>query len=192
MNAILNIQCDDRAVYDMLSQAKGAVAARETINKVSAAAVAVLMRSHFLTRNARSSRSNYWAKAAEATTHGADASSGWVTTRHPGIAWHRWGGTINAKPGKALAIPLRDDVHGIRPSEKWPDRESAFVYRRRGKAFLAARENGVLCIFYLLVKSVTKGPNADVMPSDANLKVAAYQAVRALLQNHLSRRFRAP
>jgi hypothetical protein len=189
MSSILNINVDDRAVYDMLANARGALAARETINKVSAAAVADRLRTHFLTRNARSSRSNYWSKAAEATTHGADASSGWVRTRHPGVAWHRWGGTISAKPGKAMAIPLRDVVRGIQPSEKWPDRQSAFVYRRHGKAFLAARENGALRIYYLLVKSVSKGPNADVLPSEAQLKVAAALAVRALLYVHLSRRF---
>ena len=183
MSGLIQITFDASSAQAELAKTQGAVVAGRMIHSYIAAAVHVLVRNHLLSRNTRSGTSNYWAKAAEATSYEADDATARVIIRHPGIAWHRWGGTIKAKPGKAIAIPLRTEVKGIWPSEKFPNRGDAFVYRRRGKAFLAAREGTALRIFYLLVKSVTKpAPDPSVLPTDAQISTAAQNAIRALLR----------
>ncbi|MCK9468142.1 MAG: hypothetical protein M0Q49_01885 [Porticoccaceae bacterium] len=181
-----------------LARLRGAVAANTAIHKIMAEAVAKDLRPWFVARNARKSRhttSNYWAKAAEAIHTTATVQSGTVTIRHPGIRWHLEGGTIHAKPGKAMAIPLRDALYGVWPREHFPSREDAFVFRHRGKAFLAARpERGVgqgrgkrqLRILYLLLRSVSKGPDASVLPPKAQMRATANNAVRSFINRAIA------
>lgn len=191
MGSIIQISVDTRGAVEKLSAARGAVRASESVNRVAAEAAGKLVRGWFLSRNTRSQRSNYWSQAAEATFQESDATSARLVIRHPGVRWHRYGGTIRAKPGKSMSIPLRDAVKGVWPSEKWPDRKDAFVWRRRGKAFLAAREGNALRIFYLLVKSVTKAADPSVLPSDAAIAAAASEAIRQLLRRALAGRPRS-
>ena len=122
-------------------------------------------------------------------------SSGRVVVRKEGVAWHRYGGTISAKPGKALAIPQRDEVYGVWPSEQFPNRGDAFVWRRNGKAFLVARKdkgvksgNRTLRILYLLLKSVSKGADTTVLPPSGDMQQTAAGAVAALVRRALARR----
>jgi len=194
MNATsINIDIDARQPIAALARLRGAVAASTAIHKVAAEAVARDLRPWFVARNAQKSRhteSNYWAQVAEAIHTTASTESGTITIRHPGIRWHRYGGTIHAKPGKAMAIPLRDALYGVWPSEYFPSRKDAFVFRHRGKAFLAARpERGVgqgrgkrqLRILYLLLKSVSKGPDESVLPPAAQMQATAAEAVNTFI-----------
>lgn len=197
----INVNIDARQAIEKLAAARGAVGAARAIHDAAANAVALQVRNWFIARNANKSKhtsSQYWAQAAEAVSAEADAASGRVVVRHPGTAWHRYGGTISAKPGKALAIPLRDEVYGVWPSEQFPNRGDAFVWRRNGKAFLVARQDkGVksgkrtLRILYLLLKSVSKGPDTTVLPEAEAMSAAANAAIRQMIRLAIQRRMSA-
>jgi hypothetical protein len=194
----INVTIDAREAIATLAATRGVMEARRAVHDAAANAVAVQVRGWFIARNAAKSKhtsSQYWAQAAEAVSAEADAESGRVIVRHPGTAWHRYGGTIHAKPGKAMAIPLRDEVYGVWPSEQFPNRGDAFVWRRNGKAFLVARQDkGVrsgartLRILYILLKSVSKGADTTVLPSEAEQIEAASAAVRQIIRLALRRR----
>lgn len=183
----ITIEVDSTHWQNVLAELRGVLHARESMHKVAAFSVANLVRNHLLSRNAKSSRSNYWSNAAEATTSEADSDSARVTIRHPGIAWHRFGGTITAKPGKALAIPLRDTEAGVWPSERFPNKGDAFVWRKGGKAFLATRDGKALRILYILLKSVSKSADPSVLPTDAQIRDDASAAIRNLVRSALRR-----
>ncbi len=191
----ISISLDTGDAMALLARVRGAITATTIIHRIAAEAVAKEVRPWFIARNAARSRhtsSNYWAHAAEAIHTSADATAGTVTIRHPGIHWHRHGGTIHAKPGKALAIPLRAALYGVWPSEHFASREDAFVWRKGNKAFLAARpgkgirgttaRRGELRLLYLLLKSVSKGPDPSVLPPEATMQDAAASAVKLYLQ----------
>lgn len=195
----ISVTVDARQAIETLAVARGVLEARRAIHDAAANAVAGQVRSWFIARNAAKSKhtgSQYWAQAAEAISAEADADSGRVVVRKEGVAWHRYGGTISAKPGKALAIPLRDEVYGVRPSEQFPSRADAFVWHSpKGKAFLVARQDkGVksgkrtLRILYLLLKAVSKGPDPTVLPEPDAMTAAANGAVRQLVRRAIQRR----
>lgn len=197
--AEITVNIDAQQAIETLSAARGVMEARRAVHDAAANAVAVQVRNWFIARNDQKSkhtRSQYWAQAAESISAEADADSGRVVVRHPGTAWHRYGGTISAKPGKALAIPLRDEVYGVWPSEFFKSRDDAFVWRSpKGQAFLvAAKDKGVksgkrtLRILYQLLKSVSKEPDTTVLPSEAEYIEAASAAVRQLVRLALRRR----
>lgn len=199
--ADITVNIDARAAIERLAATRGVMQARHAVHDAAANAVAVQVRAWFISRNSQKSkhtRSQYWAQAAEAVSAEADAASGRVVVRHPGTAWHRYGGTISAKPGKALAIPLRDEVYGVWPSEQFPSRADAFVWRRNGKAFLVARQDKAvksgkrtLRILYLLLKSVSKGPDTTVLPEAEAMSAAANAAVRQMIRLAIQRRMSA-
>ena len=71
----------------------------------------------------------------------------------------------------------------------------AWFISRNGKAFLVARQDkGVksgkrtLRILYLLLKSVTKGPDPSVLPEESAMSAAASAAVRRLVALAIKRR----
>lgn len=195
----INVTIDAREAIATLAATRGVMDASRAVHDAAANAVAVQVRGWFITRNAAKSKhtgSQYWAQAAEAVSAEADADSGRVVVRHPGTAWHRYGGTISAKPGKALAIPLRDEVYGVWPSEFFKSRKDAFVWRSpKGKAFLVAAKGGgakrgerTLRILYLLLKSVSKGADTTVLPPSGDMQQTAAGAVAALVRLALRRR----
>jgi hypothetical protein len=187
MPTTFTITIDSSVAQNALASIRGVMGARESINKVVSFSSADLVRNHLLARNSLSVRSNYWSQAAEATTSEFDASSATVRIRHPGIAWHRFGGTITARPGKALAIPLRDTEAGVWPSERFPNKGDAFVWRKGGKAFLATRDGNALRILYILLKSVSKTADPSVLPTDDQIRDNASAAIRNLLRSALRR-----
>jgi len=183
MPTSITVTVDATVASAKLSAIRGTLQARKAIHNAAATAASVLIRRHLLSRNSRSGRSNYWSSAMEATTAESDLESARVIIRHPGIAWHRWGGTINAKPGKALAIPLRDELHGINAKEYLTGKTGAFVYRSKNhKAFLAIRDGKALRILYLLLKSVSKSEDPSVLPADAEISATASAAIRNLVR----------
>ena len=184
----LTIKVDTSGADAALIRARGAIGAKEAIHKVASTAVSILVRGWLFSRNTRSVTSNYWSKAAESTTHESDATSGRVIIRHPGVGWHRYGGTIRAKPGKALAIPLKAAVKGMWPSEAFPNKGDAFICRRNGHVFLAAREGKALRIFYILLKSVSKSADPTVLPDSATIANTASSSIRSFLALQLARR----
>lgn len=197
----IQIAVDSRAAEHLLADARGVMKARETVHKVATSAVGHQVRGWFIDRNARSPSSNYWSRAAEATSAEWDATGGAVVVRHPGVGWHLRGGTIRpsgrispatGKPVTTLAIPLKGrSGEGLWPRERFQDDpEKPFVWRRHGKAFLAIREGKSLRLLYLLVKSVSKAEDPSVLPPVPDMESAAAEAVRLLVRQALRRRMR--
>ena len=197
-NTIVKVDIDASAAIELLAAARGSIGARRDVNDAAANAVAVQVRAWLAARNRARSRhveSQYWAHAAESVSARGLPDAALVVIRHPGVAWHLHGGTIRARPGKALAIPLRDAVYGMRPSELFTSRADAFVYRRRGRAYLAARPdkgvkagNRTLRILYLLLKSVSKPADPSVLPPRDAMAATASAAVSQLFHTTLKRR----
>ena len=150
------------------------------VDKVAARAVLNLCKAHLIRKNLTGSH-EFWGEAAESVRTDFTGVSAKVVIPRQGMHWQRYGGTHTAKPGHAIAINLRDEDDGVWPSEKFgrkgadPD---VFVYRRPSsdKAFLARREGGALRLYYILLKSVSKGPDASVLPSSASTAAAAQKA----------------
>jgi hypothetical protein len=196
-SSIISISADFSAATAELAGVRGEIAANAAVNRVAATAVANLLRRHFINRNQQKSKhtqSNYWSQVAEAVYTESNATAGVVTVMHPGIRWHRYGGTIKPKSGKALAIPLRAALYGVWPSEHFASRKDAFVWRKGGKAFLAARQGkGVtaggrqLRLLYLLVKSVSKRPDPSVLPQPKEMADTATAAVQQFVARAIAR-----
>lgn len=184
-----SITIDSSAATALLANLRGATQARAAIHRVAANAVVIQLRRWFFDRNARSSTSQYWSHAAESTSFTANESGATITTKQPGVLWHRFGGTIRAKPGKALAIPLNKEDHGIWPSEKYPDKSGAFIWHspKTNQAFLAESTDDQIRLVYILLKSVSKSPDASVLPSEDEMRATANAAVSALLQRTIQR-----
>jgi len=184
MPTSITVTVDATAATAKLVELRGVLQARASMHNAAAAQVRVLIWKHLRNRNSRSERSNYWSNAAESTIAESDATSGRVVIRDsPGVAWHRWGGTINAKPGKAMAIPLKDELHGINAKEYFDKHPGAFVYRSKSnKAFLAIRDGKAMRILYLLLKSVSKSEDPSVLPTDDAIRSTASSAIRNLVR----------
>lgn len=147
------------------------------VNQVAARAVLTLCKAHLIRKNTGGNH-KFWGEAAESARAETTPTSAKVVIPRQGMRWQRFGGTHRAKPGGAIAINLRDADDGVWPSEKFgpPGADpSVFVYRRpsSGKAFLARREGGALRLYYILLKSVSKGPDASVLPSHAEIRDTA-------------------
>lgn len=159
-------------------------------------AVGNQLREHFRLRNLRKSGSfgqpsGYWGDVSNAVAVDSNPTLfAEISIAHPGVAMHRYGGIINAKPGKALAIPLRPENKGKWPSERFPTKGDAFVLRKKSgeRAFLATREDdGALRLQYLLTKSVTMRADETVLPSTAEQRETAEAAAAVAVDRFLAR-----
>ena len=134
-------------------------------------------------------RSGYWGHAAESASGEADAGAAWVIVRKEGVGLHLRGGTVKStRPGGKLAIPLRAELAGVNPREKFADRADAFVLASKGRgpsgrAFLAYRENGALRLAYLLLSSVTLDGDPTVLPPADRLAEAAARACASYIRS---------
>ena len=143
---------------------------------------------HLRTRNARPAKpgwpkSNYWEDAASSTQTQIGAAEAVVSIHAPGIRLHLEGGRVNAKPGKAWAIPARPEVAKIWPKE-YSGRDRVFLLVRKaiGKAYLVERQgDGHLRILWRLVKSASHKPDASVLPTSSELSDAAKTAIISTL-----------
>lgn len=133
-------------------------------------------------------RSGYWAHASEAAIGEFDEKAAWVIVRKEGIGLHLRGGTIkSSRHGGKLAIPLRAELAGVNPREKFPDRSGAFVISSKGRgpkgrAFLAYKEGGALRLAYLLLSSVTLHADPTVLPPADRLAEAGRKACLSYLR----------
>ncbi len=127
-------------------------------------------------------RSGYWAHASESALGESDESAAWVTVRKEGVGLHLRGGTVkSSRPGGRLAIPLRPELAGQNPRERFPGRTGAFILSSKGRgpsgrAFLAYKEGGALRLAYLILSSVTLDPDRSVLPPSDALADAARRA----------------
>lgn len=143
------------------------------------------LRAHFLQRESSPNKKgwpkqHFWSRIRRATAlESVDNDRAIIAIADPAFGLKVHGGTVRARPGKALALPLRAAAYGKTP--RGLQIEGLFILRSRiaGRAFLAAREGERLTIYYLLVKQTVHRPDPDALPN--------MEALRADLIAHAER-----
>lgn len=110
-------------------------------------------------------KTHFWAQAAGAVHHTTQGKDAVVTSAKRGVR-QRWkGGTIHAKPGKMLTIPMHPKAHGKRAGEI-----GGLSLIKSGKGvgaqlLLAKTKDGdpEIEVYYLLKSSVYQAPDPDVV-----------------------------
>lgn len=159
------------------------------LGKAMGRGLANALKGHFRARNADSpnklggKRTNFWSRVAQGVQNPVvDTNSVSVTVSHPAIRHKFTGGTIKAKPGKALAIPVHPAAHGKSP--RVFDNLSLLIVGTKKTAVLAKKERGKgrFTTFYVLKKQVTQDKDPRTLPSDAAMLAAAATAGRIFLR----------
>lgn len=154
---------------------------------------------------------NFYAGAARATSYQPAADGVVVSVNHQGIAQRYFGGTIDAKPGSALTIPVNEKAYGRRARELSNLRlvllgprghKTAVLAAIGGTAVLRGRTTATrrprgsvradrldaLTVMYVLVQSVTQKPDPSVLPTNAEIGAAVSTALGDYVQAIIDRR----
>lgn len=119
---------------------------------------------------------HYYAGAARATTHEVRGFAAFIVVDHVGIRQRIEGGLIEAKPGSALTIPVKDsDAEGRRASEF----DDLFaVNRGENRGFLARLDPaGEIEPLFWLRDSVYQYPDPSVLPTEGELMDSMTEAL---------------
>jgi len=150
------------------------------LRKVMAAEAAKTVRQNFakLDQERHGGGSHhYYGQAARSTTWDVRGNDMFVIVDHVGIRQRYFGGTIRAKAGHALTIPVQgSDAEGRRASEF----NDIFVVSREGgkTGFLARLDAaGQLEPLYWLRKSVTQKADPTVLPKEDHLNTRMGEAL---------------
>jgi hypothetical protein len=165
------------------------------VNKTLGIALKKTVKRHFRSRSARpnalgGATTQFWERAADGTRSEADDAGATVSMQVAGysgngnpIAQRLFGGTIFARPGHALAIPVNPDVHGIPAREARRGGNTKLIPFGKGQGnrlgIIVRTRDGKSTgeILYILLSKVTQKPDPTVLPDDETLKTAAYTAV---------------
>lgn len=119
-------------------------------------------------------KQHFWQKRVSDQMQPIEATDTTATLRIASreFAAKLYGATIRPGPGKkALTIPMRGEVYGRRASAN--PVPGLFVYRsKRGKAFLAAEQDGELTLYYRLVREVNQKADKNAMPPEKEIQAA--------------------
>lgn len=198
----LNIALDIKQTLGPELLAKAAALNPRALADQLGAAGARLTKSHLLKLNQErpnalgGRRTNFYAQGARATTWSATDTGATVVVAAQGLAQRFHGGTINAKPGKALSIPADAEAHGRSPREFSDLRLVVFGATGRA-ALVTARSTAIRLgkrgvkavsstferVLYWLVKSVTQRADPSVLPTAQEYSATA----TAHLSRYLSR-----
>jgi len=143
----------------------------------------------------RSRRSQFYARASEATNYRLTTNGVTVSITQQGIAQRFFGGWIFPVNSDWLTIPARDEAYGRRAREF---SNLTFIILAQGGAALisfepvAKKKKGELragtshdtgTVFFWLKKSVYQNPDPTVLPPDDKITDPALQAVAKYLEN---------
>ena len=167
---------------------------------VAGRAVQQTLRGHFAKLNQRPDRkgwakSGFWSdiRGSVVQIPLTAAGLGWskeyglrVQVNDPRFALKVFGGIVKPKTSKALALPLKAEFKGLRPST-WGKDRFVFIANKKGVrvGWLAERKknpDGSLRLAYRLVKQTEHSAQADAMPSAESVEKAALAAVAAFVE----------
>lgn len=163
--------------------------------KVAGNAVANRVKSHFRARNQEPNKegwakSGFWAQIRDSVQLLDDTSNGAIVQiNDPRINLKFYGGTVTAKRGKALAIPLHEEFKGILPST-FPRDRFFFLPDKDGNnvGILAeALGDNKIRAAYLLRKSTTHQPDPEALPPMADLMSEAMKAMQRFFERELKK-----
>ncbi|MBK8477450.1 MAG: hypothetical protein IPL39_14450 [Opitutaceae bacterium] len=134
-------------------------------------------------------RQHFWARMAKRTALVAGqttADRAVVTIADPAIQMKVHGGTIVAKQAKFLAIPMRREAYGVRPSaHTMPG--IFFIRSKRAGAFLARMEGKSLRVYWRLVARVTMRPDPRALPPRDQVSAELFRTAEAFVARSLGR-----
>jgi hypothetical protein len=167
--------------------------------------------SHFTTlppnKNFPAQTTSFWQRAGESTTHPIVEGQNVVrvSVTEVGARYQYLGGTITKKD-KMLTIPAREEAYGKRATQfsnlkvvrlgvgpsgtpilALVEKDSQAISYRKRKGALAVQRGSITggLVMYWLVNSVSKGPNANVLPTDDELRGAFSSGIRAYVNGRL-------
>ena len=189
--AFLSYQVKDEATPALKRAVRALGPSREKNVALGKRAETVLRR-HFLEKGKQpnkhgwSPRSFFWTRRVRNSTafRGATTTQATVGIAEPGFVTHAEGRTIYPREKKFLAIPMRSEAYGIRPSSGLI--AGLFVLRRREKnrVYLAKREesSGALRIFYRLLRKVTVPRDPTALPSEQTMGSALVRELTSFVR----------
>lgn len=165
------------------------IANRKGLHEVLGRSVEGTLRDHFVRRDREGNKKgwpsqHFWGnRILNATSFaGATESGATIVIADRAFAAKVNGAHIVPKEAKALAIPLRAQVYGVRPRSGLIP--GLFVWKSpKGNVFLAAKDSDgkALRIFWLLVSSANIPADANVLPTDATVFAGMQEAINDYL-----------
>lgn len=134
-------------------------------------------------------RQHFWARMAKRTAlldAQTTAERAVVTVADPAIQMKIHGGTIVAKQAKFLAIPMRREAYGVRPSARTIP-GIFFIRSKRKGAFLARMEGQALRVYWRLVARVTMRPDPQALPPRSQVSADLFRTAEAFVARSLGR-----
>jgi len=200
MSLGLHIAIDDQISTPLIRA--GQYARKPEMRKVMGRGVANDLRQHFSKLDQErpnemgGRRTHFWGQARRSVQNPVllDADTVSVSINQVGVAQRYYGGDIYAQPGKALSLPARAEAYGKRPGEFTDlhievfkehdlaalvqnDQTSLSIRKKKGGGRTVKRgEEQGGGVFFWLVKRVTQDGDPSVLPTDAELRLAAYNA----------------
>jgi len=198
MSLALSIRLDRDSVRPALQSLRAALGP-ERLHAAIGTEVKRLIQSHLLTLGTNKRgwpTTNFWARAAKATSDESDARSATVSINQIGVRQRYYGGTITPTRRRFLTIPISPEAYGKTASD-FPNsflittKKGAYIVQRgesisaagnvvksRGRGFAAKRVVAALEFLFKLSRGVTQEPDPNVLPSEEAITAAALTAVR--------------
>ena len=160
--------------------------------RVGGNAVMNKLKSHFRQRNQEPnkegwSKSGFWAQIRDSLQLLDEGNGVIIQINDPRFNLKFYGGTVTAKRGQALAIPLHEEFKGILPST-FPRDKFFFLPSKDGQnvGILAeALGDNKIRLAYLLRKSTQHKPDAEALPPMAELQEEAIKAMERFFLREL-------
>ena len=177
---MLSIKLNKDEVTPHLRKLLKQTKANGPLGRVLGRAAGNVLKAHFRARNSKQSnklggkRTNFWSRVAQSVqTAKMERAKIVVPINHPAINQKVFGGTIRARKGKNISIPIHKDAHGKSPRVF---SNLIFAISSRGNKLLGAKVAGVMIWYYVLKKSVTQSADPDALPTDAEVGKAMEKA----------------
>lgn len=186
----------ERISGDPASAARLAAAlAPARLNTVIGGAAEVAIRGHFFALNGQrpnrlgGTRTQWWRRAGELTSHTVVEDGAVVSVAQRGVRLHLLGGEVRPGPGKEwVTIPAAAESHGLPPARF---NDLRFVPLGPKLAALVRKDQGTAKgelppVLYWLKRSVTRDPDATVLPSDETMSAAITRAADSFIRRRLA------
>lgn len=187
----IGISVDIQDQVTPLIERLGAVGKSQALKKEVAQTGERLFQDHFRrleSERHRTGGTNFYGRAALATTGKATSDGATVSINQRGIAQRVFGGIIRPKEKKALAIPVHPDAYGKRAADPaWGD-TLQFIpgNEERGVSIgiLVRKQQAddFGTVMYVLRGFVKQDPDPTVLPRDEQVAETAIDTVRRFLE----------
>lgn len=157
-----------------------------------------VLHKHFLRRDAEGNakgwvRSHFWNREVKRSTayQGATDSEATVSIASRQFAQRLYGGTIRAKGGRFLALPLTNQAKAKGSPGEWTakgDGKLEFFKSKSGGRFLFPGKGQSHRASYVLVKSVTQKPDPRALPRRTDIQTAIDDEGGKFLARQLARK----